>query len=225
MGTEVATQVQELLAAHVDAEGKLNLPDDVDPAIAHAVRAEKRFRDTQASYTRERQNSKSLEEVNKRLTNQLIDTATLHISAEQRNELEELKLRDPDTWRERLTEYETEARDRLKSKIDEFTEAGQKVSAEVLYTATLEDFNSVHKVEYTQEYLEDNIPAAYTKKLGKGEITFAEYLSMAHKFVQGKVVIKDTEEPTNSPKVSGSNKPSKEAESQDLNAIYRNTVF
>lgn len=221
----IEAKVSELLSAHVDKDGKLNLPEDIDPALALAVRAEKRFRDTQASYTRERQNAKSLEEINKRLTNQLIETATLHISPEQRAELDELKLRDPDTWRERLTEYEAEARNRLQSKIEEYTQEGLKVSAEVLYSATLEDFNNVHKVEYTREFLEDNVPASYTKKLEKGDITFAEYLSLGHKFITGKVTIKDTDAPVNSPKLLGSNQPSREAVEKDEVSQYRNTIF
>ena len=82
-------------------DGKLALPDgvEVDEATLFAARAEKRRRDTQASFTKTQQENKRLQAENDKLVQSWEQDAMSQLPAKEQARLEELKHQDPDAWR------------------------------------------------------------------------------------------------------------------------------
>lgn len=229
-----ADKVNAVVGKMVEANGVWQIPEevakDLPEEIIFAATQEKRLRDTQNSFHRVNKKAKELETINSKLTSHLVDNATLHLSNEQKEELEGLKIQDPDKWREKLNEYETEARKILTQKVSEFTTEGQVVSELEERKIKLAAFTESTKIELTDDIIQNELPAAYSRQLEKGEITFDEFLTKAQKFLtKGKVIQGSTEDPdktTNLGKLAGGPEPDKEAQEGDLEQQYRkNTIF
>ncbi len=216
-----------------DEKGILKIAqEDLDAypeEVVFAAKLEKRRADTQAEYTRASQKLKELSTVNEKLTEHLVENATLHISAEQRNELEELKLRDPDVWREKLTAYESEQKELLKNKLAEIENVGKKLTELDIRKAQLDAFVETTGIQLDDDVIADQLPASYSKQLEKGEITFDEFLTKAQSFLTKEKIIKGSDEtPENNVdlgKLPGSNKPSKEAVKNDFHLSYKNEIY
>lgn len=230
-----ADKVNSVVAKMVKAEdGSWTLPAEVesslDEAMLHAVRTERRYRDTQASYTASRQQLKALETTNEELTNHVIANATLHLTDEQREELDDLRTSDPDAWRAKLNDYEVQAKELQRSKVKEFADKGKAASEAELRVQAYEQFKNETGIELSDQVIENQLPASYLKKLNAGAWTFEEFLSEAKKFLApGDVKIKGANAPGDKPKdmskMSGGSAPSAEAQEGASGQDYSKEVY
>jgi hypothetical protein len=217
-----------------NSSGKWELPEDaskdVAPEILLAVKTERRFRDTQSSYTKARQELKSTQAVNKGLTEHVIKNATLHLSEEERSELDDLRATDPEAWRDKLNEHEKKAKEIQQGKIKELESEGKKASEAELRAASFEAFTQRTGIELSDEVVENQLPAAYTKNLASGKWSFDEFLTQTEQFLAPKKSIKgaknqpktDTKDISNLP---GGAKPSQQAQTVDDLAAYKKEIF
>lgn len=231
--SDIDTQVNSLVESMVqDDDGKWQFPDGTkaDPAIMYAAKAERRRRDTQASYTKSRQEAKKLQTVNEKLQNEVLESATVHFSDEEREELDELKMRDPDKWHSRLTELTENKKKTLKDKLADFDKEGERMSELEIRKAKVQAFNESTGLELNDQVIEEQLPAAFTKQLENGDIDFDKFLEKAAKFLQGQVKIKGSEEPSTKSnpdmsKMAGKDKPTPDATSKDIIASYDNEIY
>lgn len=160
-------------------DGKLNLPEDIDPALKFAITAEVRRRDTQAEYTRIKQDNaikaKKLEAFEKLLSS----TQPVSLTEEQKAELDKLKDTDIDAWYAKRKEYEEQAeksrKEALNNTLTQAEVLGRKEQEDVI----LRTFNANSPHEITREDLELNIPPRIMKAYESGAITFDEVLVQA----------------------------------------------
>ena len=217
-----------------DENGKWQFPEDkikgVDKATLFAAKAERRRRDTQASYTKTRQENKKLQTVNEKLESHVLETATMHLSEEQKEELDELKLRDPDKWREKLNEYEEESRNVLKEQLQKFQKEGEKMSELEIRKAKVQAFEQTTGIKLNDKIIAEELPAAYTKQLENGDIDFDQFLEKAQKFLTGqrKIAGADDKPPKPNPdlsKAGGGATPTEEAKAGDIMQSYKNEIY
>lgn len=183
----------------VDDNGKYVYPENMDPMLKAAVAATKSYRDNQSGFTKSRQEVKELEAEREILRDRLADVTSGHLelTKEQKVELEGLKNTDPDAWRIRLNDIESESKKAIQEELDSTTEeVRSKASGEHELERRykyLEGFNEGREVEITPELLDNEIPPRITKKLAEGEYSFEEYLDAVSEYLdKGKVVSKVT---------------------------------
>lgn len=181
-------QINEALNK-VGDNGKLVFEDGVDPLFKRAVIAEKKFRDTKAGYTKSRQELAQLRAKAEVFESQLSDTVQL--TADQVEELEDLKTTDPDEWYKKKLDYESKARQSAKLKLDELAnEATTKALQELTLgerTSILEEFNSNSKIKLTEEIMVNDVPPRIQKQAES--LPYEEYLEVVANYLsKGKVI-------------------------------------
>ena len=206
-----------------------DVAEDLPEEIKYAATLEKRFRDTQGHYTKTNKRLKELETVNSKLESHLVETATNHLTPEQRDELDELKLRDPDAWREKLNEHEQTAKQLLQERIEAYRKEGLEMSELEVRKHQLEAFTERTGIELNDDIIADELPARYSKQLEKGEITFEQFLEKAQKFLtKEKVIAGSEDEPkkkTSLDGLPGGATPTETAQHEDIKQTYKKTVF
>lgn len=219
--------------AKVDAKGNLVLPEGISDEVRYAAGLEKRRRDTQADHTRLSQRTKALEAEKSALLNRVTGSVELELTAEQAEELEDLKFSDPEAWRKKMNSYESSARTKRTSEIDEEL---KKVAASTLDQNEIErrktvlaDFIEANDgFELDDDVIANDIPPRITKKLADGRITFEEFLQECYDYTKTGKVVKQTEKvPSegNLSKVSGGNSPDKNAVKEDIVKSYEKETF
>jgi len=161
--------------------------------------AEKRRKDTQAEYTRNRQEllrvKAELEAIKK--------APNLSLSQED----EELKFSDPDAWLskiEALKAKEEEQRNHLTE------EARRRVELEARQEVLRSFVNSNPDFDITSKEVQDQIPPVYIKQLENGDISFEDFLNKAKAFVEAPkqiVTSKKAEGSVDITKLAGGQKP------------------
>jgi hypothetical protein len=229
-----ADQVNEAVSKLVEKDGVYEFPSDVlaelPEPVAYAAKQEKRIRDNSAAFHRANTEAKKYKQITDQLTDHVVNNATLHLSDEQRVELEDLKLTNPDAWRNKLTEYETQAREILRGKVQEIHVKGSELSELEERQAKLAAFTETTGIALTDQIIEDQLPASYSKALAARTITFDEFLTKAQAFLtKGKVVKGEKTVPVESDpdlgNLPGGNEPDAEAQDQDLLTQYQKTIF
>ena len=204
------------------------LPEDIPEHLKLAAIAEKRRRDTQASLTKSRQELKKLEEANKKLVSKVMNSTTLNLSEEEKQELEDLKYSDPDAWYSKMKELESKTKELAQNQLNEVMTEAEKAAELEKRQILLEQFRLEHPgINLTDEVIANDIPPRITKKLESGEISFEEFLSEAAKFIEPSVVVGDTVKTPNSPdlgSVGGGATVTKVSE-EDLLKSYQNEVY
>ena len=227
-----ADRVNEVVnAATVDNKGNIVLPDDLSEELKFAATTEKRRRDTQASFTKETQARKALEIEKSTLLSEF-GNVEVKLTAEQTEELEDLKFSDPEAWRTKLNEYEKAAKDTRIKAIDEKLKTVSKTTLdnEELQSREqkLNDFIAQHKgFELNDDIIANDIPPRIVKKLETGAITFDEFLTDCYNYLTtGKVIKQDDVlgQPSLG-KLAGSHQPEKIAQTKDDILSYKGEVF
>jgi DNA repair exonuclease SbcCD ATPase subunit len=195
----------------VDDNGKFVYPDDMDPMLKAAVAATKSFRDTQASYTKSRQELKALQAELETLKQQLAksETPTAGLSPEEQKQLEELKFTDPDAWYSKMKQLEQDAQKRVTEKLEQVTGEARQKTVEQLRKEALDEFNSEAENKLTMEQLQQEIPPIWLKQVEDGSMTFEDLLSKASDFIYGSKVVQQppsVEPTTNLNQVAGGTK-------------------
>ena len=227
-----ADRVNEVVnAATVDNKGNIILPDDLSEEMRFAATAEKRRRDTQSSYTKEVQSRKALEIEKSTLLSEF-GSVEVKLTQEQTEELEDLKFSDPEAWRTKLNQYESEAKDKRIKAIDEKLKTVSKTTLDNDELESRKQKLEAFAAEHTDFVLDDDviandIPQRITKKLATGAISFDEYLNECYNYLKtGKVVKQDDVigQP-NLGKAGGSHQPEKIAQSKDDVLSYNKEVY
>ena len=214
------------------ADGKYILPKGLSPEVKHAAILEKRRRDTQSEFTKIAQAKKALEAENNALKKKSLGSVKIELTAEQAEELEDLKFSDPEAWRKKMNKYEREAHAKQSKELDD--EIAQ-VSADTLAKDELErrkevliEFNRANPgFQLDDDVIQNDIPPRITKRLETGEISFEAFLQEVLDYTKtGKVVKQEkTRNQPNLSKVGGGSRPDKHAEKEDIILSYNNEVY
>lgn len=231
--SELQDKVNTLVNKMVQSEdGKWSLPKEelegLDEALIFAVTAERRYRDTQSSYTKAQQKLKQQESVAEALQERILNS-DLVLSDEQQKELNTLRKENPEAWRAKLDEYEAKAKSSLKEELAEIArEAGTKTELEIR-KEQMEAWSASTGITLNDDIVQNDVPPRIVKKLEKGEITFEEFLEEVGEFLGKPKVIAGTEdsdeEDKSLTKVAGGATPSASAEEKDLVLTYEKTLF
>lgn len=179
-----------------EATGKLVYPDNTPDHLKYAVAAEKKYRDTQGSYTKNQMSLKEIESENKALREQLAKTSqsALELPKEEAERLEDLMYSDPAAWRREMNDIEAKhSEDVQKGLKQSMSEVRQKAGADFEVNRrleVLEEFNKGRKVPLTDEVIDNDIPPRLTKKLEDGHLTFEGFLAEVDEYLsKGRVVL------------------------------------
>ena len=212
-------------------DGNWALPEglELDEPTQYAVTAERRRRDTQAAYSKAQGKLKALEVENTELAKGWESDVAGNLSATQRAELEELKATDPDQWRQKLNDYETEARTAFGEKRTEISKKASHETELESRTRLLEEFNTANPtIAVTDELLENDIPPRLTKQLANGDVDFGQFLANVKEYLgKGKVIAKG-DVPPNDPNLAnsgGTSTPSEQSVNKEMHTSYKNETY
>jgi hypothetical protein len=194
----VQAKVNEILKeTKVDENGKFIYPDNIDPAIKLAVAKEKAFRDTQASFTKTRQELKEKEAELEALREQIskYETPTSNLTPEEQLELKELKYTDPDEWFKRMKALEAKAQEVVEQKLNEVQGKAKAKTQQELLEEELNNFNKDREVPITKEILEMDVPPKWHQQLNSGEITFSDFLAKVANLIDSPTTIANPDAP------------------------------
>lgn len=215
-----------------DSKGNWTVPDDLPEEIRVAALAEKRYRDTQAAFTRTRQENKALKAEKSVLLEKATKNVQLTLTKEQQAELEDLKFEDPEEWRRKLNKYEQAARLEHEKELEEDV---KKVSSSSLEQEELErrkgvlqSFLEQHEgFELDDDVIANDIPPRITKKLENNEITFEDFLDECYTYMNtGKVIQNEKlRKQPNLGKAGGGSSPDENAVTEDVITSYNKETY
>ena len=205
------------------------LPDDVPEELKLAAIAEKRRRDTQAALTKSRQELKKLEEVNKSLASKVLNSMTLTLSEQEKQDLDVLKFEDPDAWYQKMKELEVKSNELAQNQLNQVMTDAEKASEMARRQVLLEQFTAETGVQLTDDIIANDLPPKLVKNLESGNISFEDFLDKASKYLDTSVsatISKGEEIPkiTNLNRVGGSDTPL-DIKQDDLYKNYKNDVY
>ncbi len=217
-----------------DDKGVWQVPETItDEAVRFAAMSEKRFRDTQSSYTKVKQSNKALAAEKALLRNKVIGSAPIELTPEQMEELEDLKFSDPEEWRKKMNNYENKSRSAYEAKLEDEV---KQVSTATLEENELEDRKDV-LARFNEEFpdfiinddvIENDIPPRITNKLRNGTVTFKEFLDECYNYSKTGKVIKQTDDGTkmvNMSNIGGGANPDESAMEEDSITTYSKEVY
>lgn len=229
---EAATVSNIVKQITTDEAGNYIFPTDVEltEEIKFAATAEKRRRDTQAEFTKVNKSKLALEAENALLKETLLKQSIV-FSPEEVEELEDLKLEDPEKWRQRLNELEQKTIQERQTKINSVS-TEVKTQAEKNFEVSmqgkvLEEFNKFHGIGLTEELLADEVPNRITKKLVEGKVSYEEYLEESFTYLKTNKAIKEESvmgDP-NLNRVSGGKEPGKFDAEPSLREAYSKDLY
>lgn len=215
-----------------DEAGNYIFPTGVEltEEMKFAATAEKRRRDTQAEFTKTQKAKIALEAENAKLRETLLKQ-TIVFSPEEAEELEDLKLENPEKWRQRLNELEQKAIENRQTSISTIS-TEVKTQAELNFEVSLrgqvlEDFNKFHGISLTEELLTEEVPNRITKKLVDGKVSYEEYLEECFTYLKTNKAIKEEQvmENPNLNRISGGKEPGKFDAEPSLKTAYKNDLY
>ena len=233
--TSFKDTVSELVSKMTqDDSGKWALPEeaaaDLDEATLYAVTSERRYRDTQGAYTRSQQEVKKQAAMADALEEHILTHSETPLTADQRDELADLKLNDPEAWREKLNTYEQTGKATIGESLAKIrAESSAKGELEIR-TEQMAAWSDQTGIVLTDDVVENDIPPRLKRELESGALSFDDFLVKAGEYLSATKVIQgatDTEDPgiKSLGTVAGGSEPSNEANEGDFAAGYEKTVF
>lgn len=212
------------------SEGKWELPAELEVPehLRFCAVAERRRRDTQAAYTRTKQEAAAYKLEKEELAKNLEEFTRQSLTADQKSELDELKYSDPEAWRAKLDQLEAEAQTKYEERKKSISAKAQQQIELERRKELLDAYNEANPEHViTDEIVTNDIPPRYVQQLDKGEITFDEFLVKCGTFLKGGKAVQKSEAPddVDLSKVGGGSKPSKEAVAKDIQASYKNEIY
>jgi hypothetical protein len=210
---DLQKRINEALG-NVDDKGRVKFEENVDPLFKQAVLATKDARFYQADHTKSRQELAKVKAAKEVIEKQLISSTQL--TAEQTEELEDLKFSDPDEWFSKKKQYEDSALTTATNKLQETIDAASSKALEELTleerTASLHSFQERTGITLTDDVMRNDIPPRLQKKIT--EMPFEDYLNEVATYLKKGKVVKQTDnalDQTNIGDLAGgsANKPSK----------------
>ena len=200
-------QVNTALAT-ADDNGKIAFEEGVDPIFKQLVLTEKRSRGHQAKAIERHQENTALLATNEVLNGQL--TQGNQLTAEQTDELEDLKFTDSDAYFTKRTQYEKEAAVTVAGKLKELTDtASAKAVADLTLSErkdVLADFESSTGIKLTDDVMQNDVPPRLQAKINS--LPFSDYLQEVASYLSKTKVVKPTDDgidQTNLEKLNGGN--------------------
>ena len=197
------------------ATSELENASEAANTAAKEVNWEKRYKDTQASYTKARQELAALKA-------QLQVQNTSQIDPKVQEELEDLKYSNPDEWRKKLGQIEQEREAKLAEETRKLTELERR-------QLVFEEFRINHPdVHIDDDVLTYDVPRRITKKLEENKITFEEFLGEVYDYLKTPKVIGSGAKPINQPNLSkfgGGDSPTKDATGKDIVSSYKKEIY
>lgn len=188
---------------------------------------EKRYKDTQAAYTKSQQELKAVKaqvDVLEKLT-----TPQIQIDAETQRELDDLKYSDPDAWRTKMNNLELEARTKHQSTLSTAAQQAAMQAELERRTQVLDEYNRSHPgYEITDEVIQLDVPTRITKKLESGEISFDNFLTEVKDFLYSPKKVGTANKALGQPNlgnIGGGDTPSDTAVTLDIAANYKNIAY
>ena len=185
---------------------------------------EKRFKDTQAAFTKSRQELAAT----KAELQAAKEMQQFAMPADVKARLDELKFSDPDAWRVEMNAFE-------QSKTVKFNELHANNTQAILSelnqedrVQTLKEFNSLHGVEITESLLQNEIPNRIHNELNSGAIDYATYLAKCVEYLKTPKVIAGTQEVLGQPnigKIGGGATPGEAASNMNIETAYKTMVL
>lgn len=186
--------------------------------------AEQRRKDTQAAYTKGQQEIKALKAKLEQLEGMV--APTIDLSEDEKQDLEDLKLIDPDAWRVKMNALEAKAKVQIKEKLSEAEKTAMDALEVERRYDLMQAFNDAHpEVIINDDVLATDVPPRFMKQLNSGEIDFEEFLARVYTFLtSGKTVAnEDTLKQPNLGKAGGGSTPQKGSNNKEPK--YKDTIF
>jgi len=187
----------------------------------------KRFKDTQAAYTRARQEVAALKAEIKVLKEELQKAVAAKLPKEELEKLENLKYENPDEWRLRMNELERMVAEQTLDGVLKKAEEVKKQTLKQMEEEIYKEFKQTHP-DFDLHQVYDQLPLGLIKRYEEGKLDYASFLEEAYTFVNSATNIKQPENPPKSVDlgaVGGSTEPSEEAKNLDINELYINADF
>ena len=165
-----------------------SLPADTPVEVEALAKSKKVARDTQSGFTKSRQELAALKAENTVLQGEAQQAGPV-LTDEQASELEELKFSDPDEWRRKANEYETQAKQSRETKIAETRAAMTVEERKAERVEQLKTFTAETGITLDDDVLANDIPPRITKQLEDGKIDFKEFLNQAAGFLKADKVV------------------------------------
>ena len=169
-------QVNKTLAT-ADENGKIDFGNEVDPIFKQLVLTEKRSRAHQAKAITTHKENTSLKATNQVLSDTI--NSSTQLTAEQADELEDLKLTDVDAWFKKKQQYEQEGQVASANKLKELTtEASTKALADLTLNErkdAVADFQTRTGIALTDDVMKNDIPPRLQAKMNT--MPFEDYLT------------------------------------------------
>jgi len=177
-------------------------------------KTQKRFRDTQAAYTKGQQELARMKAEK--------ETTPLIIDAKTQEELDTLKFEDPDAWKARLDKLDQEHKQKNKEILSKAEMASEMAKREVL----LSDFNANRETPITFDTIKKDVPFRITEKLSNGEVTFEEYLVEVDNYLSIPKVVAGSKPGEKEPDFNGAGGSSEvRASAAEQEKSYENDVY
>lgn len=203
-----------------------NNPSTENSTANQTVDWEKRFKDTQAAFTKSQQELKAKEA--KLAALEEITTPKVELDAETKERLDELKFSDPDAWRDEVNRLESEAKRAHRERLATVEyEAAHKAELE-RRASVLASFNSTSDIKITDETIAYDIPARITKRLEEGEVSFEQFLEEAANYLKAPKIVGDGNKTLGQPNLSevgGNHSAAEYTAEPDSVASYRNEIY
>jgi len=220
--SEFADKVNNLVN---DLKAGKELPEGLDEATQFAVNAERRRRDTQASYTQGQGQIAKLKAENEALAERFATSHKAQVTPEEQERLDELKATDPEAWRIELNAIEQRSKEEAHNTIENLSQAAE-VAARKQQLASFLEANP--GFELTQDILDTEVPPKFSKELEAGTVTFEQFLTNVHGYLTANKVIAPGEpapEAPNLSKIGGSSTPDEHAIEQDILSSYNQETY
>jgi len=226
---KLAEQVEIALKGMTEVDGKQTFPEGTSEDVIYAANAVRRQRDTQSSFTKSQERVKALESENNQIVDRWSTDVAKNLTSEQQSELEELKNTDPEEWRVKLNEYESSNASKVKDTHTEIKKKAQQETEMEKRTRLLQEHNEANPdYQLTDDVIDNDLPAGYTKQLEAGTITFEEFLDKSNTYLGAPKKIKQSEEAPNETDLSalgGKDKPSEDAIKGEVKESYKKETY
>lgn len=157
---------------------------ELSDQVKFAAKTERRRRDQEGAYTKQMEEVAALKAMNEQLTAKVKTKPSATISDEQAQELDNLKFEDPDAWRAKLNEYDTQASRQLQEELVKMEQESSKQAEVERRKIVLAQFNAQNpQLNLTDEVIIDNVPPRIIKQLETGEIAFDDFLAKAKTYI------------------------------------------
>ncbi len=209
--------------------GKQVFADGLSEEVIYAANAEMRRRETQGSFTKSQQDLRQKEAELKTVKTFSRPIPKVVLTEEQREELDDLKISNPDAWRVKMNAFENEAILKAdkehKENMDEALTANELERRKDIFE-TFQKNNP--NVVINDDVIKNDVPPRYKQRLEAGEITFEQFLDNVKTYLsQGKIIQKDNLEQgqPNLSDVGGGAEPGKKSIELDDVAQYEAEVY